>query len=68
MHLSTVYLWMKPLLKGVYQSLENWRGSRDTYGWKFQGKELKHQILVEKLSDQILHGRRGSIPITSTLQ
>jgi len=34
-HLSILYLWMKLLLKGLYHSLENWKGSRDIDGWKF---------------------------------
>ena len=55
-HISTVYPWMKSSLKEVYHSLENWRGYWDTYGWKFRGKEITQKTLVNKLSDQILHG------------
>ena len=36
-HLSTVYTWINPLMKGIHHSLETWRGSRDRDGWKFQG-------------------------------
>ena len=39
-HLSTIYPWIKPLLKGVNHTLEVWRGKRDIDGWKFPDKKL----------------------------
>ena len=31
-YLSTLYPWMKPLLKGLYHSFENCKGSHDKHG------------------------------------
>ena len=56
---------MKPLLKGIYHSLETCRGSCYTDGWNFQGKKIKHQSLGGELSNQILHGKRDSIQVIS---
>ena len=40
-HLSTIYPWIRSLLKGVHRTLEVWRGKRDIDGWKFSDREVK---------------------------
>ena len=40
-YVTQVYPAMKPYLKGFHLSLESWRGSHDTEGWKVRYKETK---------------------------
>ena len=54
-HLSTIYPWIKPFLKGIHHALEIWRGKRDTDGWKLSPKEVKS---MDNMSEVILYGSR----------